>query len=736
VAVTSPSALDLLAGQVTLAARTAGSATGVQFQAGGSAVGPELTQSPYQVRLDTTTLADGLTTITAVVRDASGRTALSAGVDVVLANVSGVVSGQIEAQVAVQFGGPQQAADLARQLGIHPRAEFVPGEALVKFRETRPAATPFGALQVVPAAEIAGGYALVRRTSDRLEALAAGPDLATLELIAELRAHPDVIHAEPNYLRRPAGSPGDPLLAQQWGLEQINLPSAWTETTGGEQVVVAVLDTGILFRHGDPAASHPDFDPARILPGYDFVSSVANAGDGTSRDPDPYDDGSLATTAFHGTHVAGTVAAWTANGVGIAGVDWSARLLPVRVLGLYGGTVADIADGIRWAAGLSVPGAPPNPHPADVINLSLGGYGISLVEQEAIDAAVATGAIVVAAAGNASDDARYYSPAGLNGVITVGATGPSGDLAYYSNHGPAIDVLAPGGEQLYGQTAGGVLSASRDAAGNFTYAYYQGTSMAAPHVSGTIALMKALDASLDHHRALAYLRATARPVHTGACSAGCGAGIVDAQGALLQVRDAAPVGAMLARTLHLAQLGSSGTTAAFELANAGDRTLTWSAASSDHRIWLSAASGSLAPETSAQLTLQLDRDGIPDGTYLATIDITGNAGNTATVLVTFVQGTGISDLGTLKVFLWDPATGQNRYVVETTHDDLYRFLIAGVTPGTYGLDAADADPTLGAVNHYGYYGQVSVEAGERAGDLSVRLSEPSLINGARLAAGR
>jgi len=735
VSVTSPAHQDLLSGVVFLSAETSGSqATGVEFQVGGLGVGSALSQPPYQLALDTTSLDDGLTLVTALARDTSGQAAISPPVEVIVANTSGVVSGQVQVGVAVRLSGVEQLAELARGLGIHPRAEFVPGEALVKFGRLDSPEASFGALQLSPASELAGGYTLVRQASDRPVALGLGQDLGTLELIAQLRARPEVLHAEPNFIRRPATLPDDPLVDRQWALEQANLPAAWSETTGGEEIVVAVLDTGILFRQGRPAESHPDFDPSRMLPGYDFVSNPANAGDGSGRDPDPFDHGSQATTAFHGTHVAGLIAAWTGNGVGIAGVDWRSRLLPVRVLGLHGGTVADIAEGIRWAAGLSVPGLPPNPHPADVINLSLGSYGISLVEQEAIDAAVAAGAIVVAAAGNASADARFFSPAALSGVITVGAAGSTGDLAYYSNYGPAIDVLAPGGEQLHGQTSGGLLSASRDAAGNYTYAHYQGTSMAAAHVTGTISLMKALDPSLDYHRSLAYLRQAARPVQTVACAPGCGAGIIDALGALQGVRQRAPIGPVFARTLQLVQLGSAKTTASFKLSNAGDRILTWSASSSDPRVLISSSTGALDPGASTELALTLDRDKISDGIYIALIDVAGSHGAQAAVLVTFTQGTGSADLGTLKVFLWDPATGQNRYQVETTHTDLYRFTFAAVAPGTYGLDVADADPTRGPVRHYGFYGLIKVSVGVRTGELTIHLSEPALVSAARSAA--
>ena len=320
------------------------------------------------------------------------------------------------------------------------------------------------------------------------------------------------------------------------------MPQAWDISTGNPNIIVAVIDTG----------HRPHVDLAsRIIGGYDFISNALAANDGDARDADPQDPGDWITleessngyfagcpvrdSTWHGTHVAGTISAVTNNGQGVAGVNWGAKLLSVRVLGKCGGAVSDIADGMRWAAGLSAPGVPNNPNPAKVLNLSLGGNSQTCPAtfQSAIHAVNAAGGIVVVAAGNSNTNASGTTPANCDGAITVGATNRSGVRAWYSNYGSVVDISAPGGD-----SAGGVLSTANTGIQGLaldSYAYKQGTSMAAPHVAGVVSLMLAINPTLNFTQMETILKLTAKPFGPGhGCSGSttCGAGIVNAHAAL------------------------------------------------------------------------------------------------------------------------------------------------------------------------------------------------------------
>ncbi len=375
-----------------------------------------------------------------------------------------------------------------------------------------------------------------------VEGLTAGIVAQTLEqAVADLNANPDVEYAEPDAIMTIEQAVNDPLFGQQWHYENtaaaISLPQGW-DNADGSGAVVAVLDTG--------HRPHPDL-AANLLPGYDFITNVTVANDGNGRDSNPEDPGDWVTNAetwcpnrprdssWHGTHVAGTIAAVTNNATGVAGVARGARIVPVRVLGKCGGSLSDIVDAIRWSAGLSVPGAPTNAHPADVINMSLGGGGACGPSyQDAIDDAIAEGVTVVVAAGNSNADASNYRPASCQGVITVAATKDDGGRAYYSNFGSAVEIAAPGGE-TFQQASRGVLStlnSGLQGPANDNYAFYQGTSMAAPHVAGVAALLYDLDPNITPATVSTVLQNTAKPfptVTTRQCSTtNCGAGIVDA----------------------------------------------------------------------------------------------------------------------------------------------------------------------------------------------------------------
>lgn len=379
--------------------------------------------------------------------------------------------------------------------------------------------------------------------------------VAEVEAIADqLTQQSGVAFAQPDRMMQITGdppphnmllaTPNDPAFSAQWHYgytagtaEGLNLGPAWDITTGNGSMVVAVIDSGIL-NHVDLAG--------RTVPGYDFISNAFIGNDGNGRDNNPADPGDWInanecgyphpsqSSSWHGTHVAGTIGAATNNGQGVAGVNWQAKILPVRALGKCGGQISDIVDGMRWAAGLPVPGVPANANPAKVLNLSLGGFGnCSTIEQNAINDINAAGSVVVVAAGNDNANASGYSPAGCNNVITVAATDRTGDKAYYSNFGSVVEVSAPGGETnvngpdgVLSTLDGGTTTPNNDNA----YAYYQGTSMAAPHVSGVVSLLMGIRPSMSPAQVSQHLQVTTRPFPAGSsCNTSiCGTGIVDA----------------------------------------------------------------------------------------------------------------------------------------------------------------------------------------------------------------
>ncbi|MEW6728998.1 MAG: S8 family peptidase [Pseudomonadota bacterium] len=365
--------------------------------------------------------------------------------------------------------------------------------------------------------------------------------------------------AEPDVRVYPSLVPNDPLFPRQWHLAllrtgrpygqniySLNLPIAWDRTTGERRTAVAIIDTGLV-PHSDIGGG------GRILPGYDFIADPFNANDGDGRDADPTDPGDwisaddrklhpeceLSDSSWHGTHIAGIIGASTNNALGVAGIDWSARLLPVRVLGKCGGLLSDIIDGIYWAAGLPVANVPANTNAARVLNLSLSGSGVCPQSlQNALTAVQATGSIVVAAASNNGGSAAGYFPGNCSGVITVAATDSQGQRASYSSTGNVVSLSAPGGDK---EVDSGILStynSGKTHPAGESYEPLYGTSMAAAQVSGGVALMLAVNPDLRVEQILTALRATATPfpqygTSKDCSTATCGAGIVRADWALL-----------------------------------------------------------------------------------------------------------------------------------------------------------------------------------------------------------
>lgn len=379
-------------------------------------------------------------------------------------------------------------------------------------------------------------------------------------LLARIRQHENVEVAEPLMRFNASFAPNDPLYAQQWNLQQINMPKAW-DVNHGKGVVVAVLDTGIAYEDHDDFRQVPDLKGVKFTEGYDFVNLDRHAND---------DHG-------HGTHVAGTIAQATNNGEGVAGVAFEATLMPVKVLDHFGGgTTAQIADAIRWAAD----------HGAQVINMSLGGGGRSAVLEKAVEYARNKGVVVVCAAGNGGRGVVEF-PAAYPGSVAVAAVGPTGKKAPYSSWGKELDIAAPGGDKSQGEAAG-VLQNTIDPqdVGRSVYASYQGTSMATPHVAGVAALLWAAGAK-NPDQVEKALFASARPADgTTGWNDQYGHGLLDAEGALkalkklraLDPNELLPTEVQVAQAHEDAQLQAAGDVQLYAYSPTNWAVFGWSAA--------------------------------------------------------------------------------------------------------------------------------------------------------------
>src|SRR6187397_692691 len=418
---------------------------------------------------------------------------------------------------------------------------------IVKYRNTAAAATAATEgsqmrATELPAARLGVAMSHVRTTALGAQVLKTDRRLSlgeAAQLARDIAASdPNVEYAEPDRILRHTMTPNDPRYNEQWHYFEaaggINAPPAWDKSTG-TGVVVAVIDTGYR-PHADLAAN--------ILPGYDFIGDTFVANDGNLRDTDASDPGdwinpgesgpgdptAFEASSWHGTHVSGTIAARTNNSLGVAGVAFNARIVPARVLGKCGGYTSDIADAIVWTSGGTVSGVPANANPAKVLSISLGGGGAcDSTTQNAINSARSRGASVIVAAGNENTNASNSTPANCSGVVTVAAVGRNGGKASYSNFGATVEVAAPGGSGGANSVLS-TLNTGSTTPGSDSYALYNGTSMATPHVSGVVALMLSVKPTLTPDQVTSILQSTAR-AFPATCSQ-CGAGIVNASAAV------------------------------------------------------------------------------------------------------------------------------------------------------------------------------------------------------------
>ena len=330
--------------------------------------------------------------------------------------------------------------------------QVIPGEVIVTYRDdnARQHALARGLAVLADLGTSGSGVPALVSTRGR----------AVNEVVAELKADPAVAQAEPNYRVQlvddgavAARAVNDPETTGQYSLDRMRVRDAWSWETGAGNLI-AVLDTGVQY-------SHPDL-AGRVVPGHDFVNDDANAGD---------DNG-------HGTWVSGIIAARANDSYGIAGISWSDKILPVKIMSREGtGSTSDLIAAIRYSADRG----------ADVINMSVGGFPYSQIMQDAVNYAFAKGAVLVAAAGNNRREERFY-PASFANVISVSATQVNDEFSNWSSYGPDVDVSAPGSSVLT-TNCYKCTYADHDSWGSHTY--ISGTSFATPNVSGVVALIRA-----------------------------------------------------------------------------------------------------------------------------------------------------------------------------------------------------------------------------------------------------
>ncbi|MBP6723241.1 MAG: S8 family peptidase [Halioglobus sp.] len=554
---------------------------------------------------------------------------------------------------------------------------------------------------------LSGGPETIARSGPAVEKLGHVKDpaqlarLETLLAIKALKRDPRIEYAEPNYKVRAMAVPNDPGFPIQWHYPLIDLPAAWDTTAGNPEVIVAVIDTGIL-------SGHPDLGRQWVA-GYDFVRSAQSGGDGDGIDPDPEDTGGGrggASSSFHGTHVSGTIAAAGNNGIGVVGVAYNARIMPMRALGVGGdGTTYDVDQAIRFAAGLPNDSGTVPARRADIINLSLGGGPFSQSSQELYRQVRAAGVSMVASAGNEASSLPSY-PAAYDGVISVAAIDAQRQRASYSNTGTSIDIAAPGGNNgvdLNGDGyPDGVLSTGGlEAGGSYGYTFQSGTSMAAPHVAGVLALMKSVNPDLSPADIDALLIRGDLGDDLGAPGRDneFGYGLINAQRAVLAAIEAAggspaenPVLSASASTLNFS---SQVETLELELRNGGSGELELIELTSSEP-WLSLSPLDAGGSGLGLYRVAVDRSDLAAGVYAA--DITARSSvNTLTVRVIMsAGGDQAGDVGVVYVLLYEQgAEDPVAQVAAIARDGRYQYAFVDLPRRRYEIFAgSDADNDL------------------------------------------
>ena len=625
-----------------------------------------------------------------------------------------------------------QARAAAARYPLRLSDDFVPGEVIVCFEDQATTATiaslagdsdGVSAMGLSAAANASGRQRLLKRSTavdkntlfsnlgvraavNRSTAVgsmdaATRAKMETLWMVRAMAKQSGVKFAEPNYIRQALAVPDDPHYSHQWHYPLINLPDAWDITTGSSDVVVAVIDTGVLL-------DHPDLS-GQLLDGYDFISDtdISLDGDGIDNNPDdPGDQDDVEGSSFHGTHVAGTIAAVSNNATGVSGIAWNTRILPLRVLGYGGGTNYDIIQAVRYAAGLTTDyEGVQRDTPVDVINLSLGGNTYSQSEAETYQEVRDQGVIVIAAAGNNGTSADVY-PAAYDGVVSVSAVTINETLASYSSYGQTIDIAAPGGSSSDTNGDGyvdGVLSTvGDDSSGSIemSYAFSTGTSMAAPHVTGVVALMKALYPELtpDEFDTLLQSGYLTRDLGDADWDEQFGWGLIDAYKAV-QIAQEGGVNVVIPAILSVSpstiSLDRTQSSAEVTLENSGnaEAALTIEAHTADVS-WLGATPVETDENGLGSYAITVDRNGLADGAYSGTLTFTSSA-NQVQVAVAMQVGSGdvATNGGYHYVLLLDAQTNEPVAQVDIDSDNgVYAYQFTGLAYGNHYLIYAGTNP--------------------------------------------
>ncbi len=610
------------------------------------------------------------------------------------------------------IGQPATLPTAAPQMDI----PFVPGEIVVRFKDSMATASTshvFAASTGLVKKRGTSGQAMLFTLGDEMQRLQtrqllgismATADssatnnqeqlkLETIETIRALRERPDIESADLNYIRRAAAIPNDQHYPQQWGYPLINLPQAWDVTalpnTNNQQVIVAVVDTGVFL-------AHPDLQANLLATGYDFISNPSIAADGDGIDANPDDPGDNATpggSSFHGTHVTGIIAAQSNNTTGVSGVSWgtNTKIMPVRVLGRGGGTTYDIIQGIRYAAGLSNDSGTIPPQRADIINLSLGGPGFSMTEQAEYNAVRNAGVIIFAAAGNDNTNLPSY-PAAYDSVISVSAVTMAQQRAPYSNFGTSVDIAAPGGNTAVDSDGDsyydGILSTLVDDSTGIrepVYSFAQGTSMATPHVSGVAAILKSLDPELNPDKFSTLLQAGKLTSDLGAPGRDdiFGFGLINALKAVENINIVLPPIIAVDHSGAL-NFGPFVKQLTFTTRNAGGGAFVITNVTDDVD-WLE-TNPQMLDGSDGLFTVTVNRAGLVDGLYRATITVETDTASSLTIPVTLQVGERQEkgNTGHHYVVLVDPVTMETiRMVHVDNNNGSYSYQFDSVPEGKY-----------------------------------------------------